>query len=106
MSSPINTCLWSSYYAALPLRERLINPVNRDLDSGYFGSDTGALLMSALSHRSKLPIIGYDAVLVAHPRFVLAAIEGDYLPWHLITAGYRVVPISSSMLRPTPCSMR
>jgi hypothetical protein len=86
-----------SYYEALPLRERLIYPVNRDLDLRYLGTDTGALLMSALSHRSKLHIVGYDALLAAHPRFVLAAGQGDYLPWHLVTAGYRVVPISSSM---------
>jgi hypothetical protein len=86
-----------SYYAALPLRERLIYPVNRDLDLRYFGFDTGALLMSALSHRSKLHIVAYDAVLAAHRRFVLAAIQKDYLPGHLVTAGYRVVPIGSSM---------
>lgn len=86
-----------SYYAALPLRERLIYPVNRDLDLRYFGFDTGALLMSALSHRSKLHIVAYDAVLAAHRRFVLAAIQKDYLPGHLRAAGYRVVPIGSSM---------
>ena len=50
----------------------------------------------ALSHRTKLHIIDYNAVLAAHSRFVLAAEPGDYLPWHLVNAGYRVVPIGSS----------
>ena len=85
-----------SYYAALPLRERLIYPVNRDLDLRYFGFDTGAVLMSALSHRSKLHIMAYDAVLAAHRRFVLAALQKDYLPRQLVATGRRVVPIGSS----------
>ena len=86
-----------SYYAAPRLRERLIYPLSRDLDLRYFGTDTGQLVFAALSHRTNLHIIAYDAVLAAHPRFVLAAGTGDYLPWHLVMAGYRVVPIGSSV---------
>ena len=85
-----------SYYAVPRLRERLIYPVSRDMELRYFDYDTCSLILSALSHRTKLHIIGYDAVLAAHPRFVLAATPKDYLPWHLVRAGYRVVPIGSS----------
>jgi hypothetical protein len=85
-----------SYYSAPRLRERLIYPLSRDLDLRYFGYDTGFLLMSALSHRTKLPVFAYDAVLAAHPRFVLAATSKNYLLWHLVRAGYSVIPIGSS----------
>jgi hypothetical protein len=51
--------------------------------------------MSTLSRRTNLHIIGYDAVLAAYPRFVLAAATGDYLRWHLVEAGYHVVRIDS-----------
>jgi len=85
-----------SYYAAPRLRERLTYPVSRSLDLRYLGFDTSSLLLSALSSRTKLNVVSYAAVLSAHRRFVLAALPADYLPWHLITAGYRVVPIGSS----------
>ena len=85
-----------TYYLAPPLRDRLIYPVSRDLDLRYHGFDTDALMMSALSHRTQLQIVGYDAVLAAHPHFVLAATPQDYLPGHLGMAGYRVLPITSS----------
>jgi hypothetical protein len=85
-----------SYYAAPGMRERLIYPLSRDLDLRYLGYDSDALAISALSHRSKLHIIDYDAVLAAHARFILAAAPDDYLPWHLVKEGYRVVPIGSS----------
>jgi Dolichyl-phosphate-mannose-protein mannosyltransferase len=85
-----------SYYEASRIRERLIYPVSRELELHYLGSDTTSLLSSALSHRSKLQIIEYDAVLAAHPRFVLAALPDNYLPWHLVETGYSVVPIGSS----------
>ena len=76
------------------IRERLIYPVSRDLDLHYFNVDTDALIMAALSHWSKLRIADYDSVLATHPRFVLAAVAHDYLPWHAVREGYRVVPIS------------
>jgi hypothetical protein len=82
-----------AYYAPPRIRERLIYPVSRELDLRYFNEDTGALIMVALSHWSKLRIVDYDAVLASHPRFVLAAVAHDYLPWHAVREGYRVVPI-------------
>jgi Dolichyl-phosphate-mannose-protein mannosyltransferase len=85
-----------SYYGQPQLRDRLVYPVSRDLDLRYLGYDTGALLLTALSHRTKLHVLGYNAVLAAYPRFVLAALPRDYLPWHLVRAGYRVVPIGAS----------
>ena len=85
-----------SYYSAPPLRDRLIYPVSSSLELGYLGTNTRSLAMSVLSRSSKLQIINYDEVLSAHPRFLLAAIPQDYLPQHLLKAGYRVIPISSS----------
>ncbi len=84
-----------SYYLAPPLRERLIYPVSRDLDLDYLGFDTDALQMSALSHRTTLHIFDYVVITAAYPRFILAARPGDYLPRHLVKAGYRLAPIGS-----------
>jgi hypothetical protein len=88
------TCSWNGYYAPPQIRERLIYPVSRELDLRYFNVDTGPLIMEALSHWSKLRIADYDAVLASHPRFVLAAVAHDYLPWHAVREGHRVAPIS------------
>jgi hypothetical protein len=85
-----------SYYSERRIRERLIYAISRDLELRYTGSDTGSLVLSALSHRTTLHIVAYDAVLAAHPRFVLAALPQNYLPLHLVKAGCRVVPIGSS----------
>lgn len=68
------------YYSAPRIRGHFIHPVSRNLESRYRGSDTCSLLMSAISHRSKLHIIDYDAVLSAHPRFVGSAQESDEVP--------------------------
>ena len=86
-----------SYYAERRIRERIIYPISRDLELRYLGTDTSSLLLSALSHRTKLHIIDYDAVLGAHPRFVLAVQPADYLRSHLVNAGWRAVPIGSSI---------
>jgi hypothetical protein len=86
-----------SYYAESRIRERLIYPVSSELELRYFGYDTASLIMTALSHRTKLHIIGYDAVIASQKRFVLAALHNNPLPWELIKAGYRVVPIGSSI---------
>jgi hypothetical protein len=86
-----------SYYAESRIRERLIYPVSSDLELRYFGNDTASLILTALSHRTKLHIIGYDSVIASQKRFVLAALSNNPLPWDLIKAGYRVVPIGSSI---------
>jgi hypothetical protein len=86
-----------SYYAESRIRERLIYPVSSELELRYFGYDTASLILTALSHRTKLHIIGYDAVIASQKRFVLAALHNNFLPWDLIKAGYRVVPIDSSI---------
>lgn len=85
-----------SYYAVPRIRGRLLYPVSRDLDLRYYNVDTGSILMTALSRRSSLRIMAYDAILAAYPHFVLAAMSKDYLPRHLAAAGYRMVPIGSS----------
>jgi hypothetical protein len=86
-----------SYYAESRIRERLIYPVSSELELRYFGYDTASLILTALSHRTKLHIIGYGAVIASQKRFVLAALPSNPLPWDLIKAGYRVVPIDSSI---------
>ena len=86
-----------SYYAEGRIRERLIYPVSRDLELRYLGRDTASLLLTALSHRTKLHIIEYDAAVAAQPRFFLAALPDNYLPQELIKAGYRVLPIGPPM---------
>jgi hypothetical protein len=85
-----------SYYAERRIRERIVYPISRDLELRYLGSDTSSLLLSGLSHRTALHIIDYDAVLAAHPRFVLATLPADYLRSHLVKSGWRAVPIGSS----------
>lgn len=86
-----------SYYSDRRIRERLIYAVSPDLELHYTGSDTGSLVLSALSQRTTLHIVRYDAVLAAYPRFVLAAPPRHYLPLHLMKTGYRVVPVGSSI---------
>lgn len=90
-----------SYYAPLHIRERLICPLNRELDLRYFGYDTDFLLLSALSHRTKLHVTTYEALFAKHPRFVLdAPLNRDpsngYDAWYLVKQGCHVVPIGES----------
>jgi hypothetical protein len=83
-----------SYYAEPRLRERLIFPISRELDLHYLDYDTAAIGTAALGRHTSLHMMEFDAVLAAYPRFVLAAgAVREYLTWHLIKAGYRVVPI-------------
>ncbi len=84
-----------SYYAENRIRERIVYPVSRELESRYFGNDTASLLLTGLSHHTKLHIIGYDAA-IAQERFVLAVLPNNPLYGDLIKAGYGVVPIGSS----------
>ena len=86
------------YYLNPPLRERLVHPLSRDLELQYRGFDTDALTLGPLGQRAQLPIKGYDEVLRDHKRFLLAAIESDYLPQHLTAAGYRVTPLRDATM--------
>jgi hypothetical protein len=85
-----------SYYARPELRERLIYPLSIDLDLRYSNIDTGPRIFSALRHRTSLRIVDYDAVLQSNPRFILVASSKDYLPWHLVRSGFRVIPLGQS----------
>jgi hypothetical protein len=85
-----------SYYAEDPIRQRLVYPLSRDLDIRYENSDTSALIFQALRRRTNLPIKDLDTILSANPRFLLAATRWEYLPWHLVSVGYHVVPIRSA----------
>jgi hypothetical protein len=87
-----------SYYAPQALEQRLIYPVDAELDLRYTNSDTSGLLMSALAHRSNLRIVPLNAVLRDHARFILAASASDYLPAHLATIGYRLRALGVSHL--------
>ena len=89
-----------SFYAEPKLRERLIYPVNPSLDLTYLGYDTDPLILVPLSHRADLHLVAYDQLLAEYPRFILAAPPGHYWPWHLIAAGYKVVPIDSADAQP------
>ncbi len=83
-----------SYYAPPNLRERLVYVASRDLDLRFYGTDTGALLLLALSHRTKLHVQPYDAFLAEHPEFILSAGPfKNFLAWHLLETGYRVTPL-------------
>jgi hypothetical protein len=84
-----------SYYAAPRMRSRLIYPLSRDLQMHYRQVDSASLLMAGLKNRTKLPIVSYEEVLAQFPRFLLATIPEDYLAWHLVRSGYRVVPMDS-----------
>jgi len=84
------------WYHVPELRARLIFPLAPNLDLKYSGSDTGPLLMEALSHRTNLRIVPYDALLAANRHFILAAGPESYMPWQLIRAGYRVMPLEDT----------
>ena len=89
-----------AYYAEPRLRKRLIYPISRDLELRYKKYDNIALNLAALSHRTKLDNEELDTILAQYPRFVLAAMPADYLPRHLASAGYLVVPVHPAAVRP------
>jgi len=86
-----------AYYAGPGLRQRLVYPVDAELELRDMGYDNVALLMSALSHRTNLRITPYDSVLAAYPRFLLSAIQTEPLPRHLLAAGYRLTAIAPTV---------
>ncbi len=87
-----------SYYAESRIQKRLVYPLSPALDLHYYGSDTSSPILQALSHHTKLRIVPFDEAVAEHPRFVLAALPINYMPWYLIESGYRVVPIGSSRI--------
>jgi hypothetical protein len=84
-----------SYYAEPRLRERIVYPLSRSLDLRYRGSDVNFLQLRVFRDRTKLRIVDLNEFLAANPRFIIATSPQDYLPLHLRTAGYRLVPMSS-----------
>jgi hypothetical protein len=82
-----------SYYLAPPLRERLIYPLSRELDLKHLGFDTDAISLGSLGRRAQIRVKAYDEVLADRKSFLLAAVEGDYLPQHLTDKGYRITPL-------------
>ena len=85
-----------SYYAQPRLRERFIYPISPELELRYRKYDSIALGMAAFSHSTKLHIEELDRILAQYPQFLLAVVPEDYLPRHLASAGYRVVPVRSA----------
>jgi len=83
-----------SYYAEPRLRQRLVYALSRDLELRYTHCDTFALLMLGLSRHTNLHIVDYNAVVAEDASFLLAAAADDYLPKHLIAAGYQLTPLN------------
>jgi len=50
--------------------------------------------MLGLSRDTSLHIVDYTAVVAEDPSFLLAAESDDYLPQHLVAAGYQLTPVS------------
>ena len=89
-----------SYYANRRIRQRLVYPLSRDRELRDSGKDTSSLMASGWSLHSNLHIVAYDKVLTDNPRFFLVAMPVNPMPWDLIKAGYRVVPVDSSVAGP------
>jgi hypothetical protein len=87
-----------SYYLDLPLRDRLLFALSRDLDLQYRGFDTDALTLASLARRAPIRVKAYEEILAQNKRFLLAATEHDYLPRHLTAQGYRVTAIPESTM--------
>lgn len=85
-----------SYYLDLPLRDRLVFPLSRDLDLKYRGFDTDALTLDPLSRIAPIRVKAYEEILAESKTFLLAAFEHDYLPQHLTASGYRVTPVADA----------
>ena len=84
------------HYLSPPLRERLIHPLSRELEVQYRGYDTDALILASLAEPARIPVRAYDDALRDHKSFLLAAIEGDYLPQHLTAQGYSVTRLQDA----------
>jgi hypothetical protein len=82
-----------AYYAPAPLRQRLVYAASPELSRMYTNVDTGELLLSALRYRTRLNIQNYGDFVSGNSHFLLAAGAGDWLIWHLVRSGYRVVPV-------------
>jgi hypothetical protein len=89
-----------SYYAQPRLRERFIYPISPELELRYNKYDSIALGMAAFSHSTKLHIEELDGILAQYPQFLLVVVPEDYLPRHLASAGYLVVPVHPAAVRP------
>ncbi len=87
-----------SYYLNPPFRERLVFPLSRELDLQYRGFDTDALTLGPLGRRGLIRVKAYDEVLAENKSFLLAATKYDYLPQHLMAAGYRVTPLREATM--------
>jgi hypothetical protein len=84
-----------SYYADSRLRNRLVYPLSRNLDLKYKGFDVDSLILSGLRDRTHLRIIDLETFVKTNPRFIIATHSQDYLPRYLVSAGYRLVSMSS-----------
>lgn len=86
-----------SYYEENRIKRRLVYPLSSDQEMRYFGYDTDSIILNALSHRTDLHIISYDSAIASHSHLVLAARPDNPMPWDLVKAGYKVIPIGSSV---------
>jgi hypothetical protein len=80
-------------YGEARIRERLVFPASRALDLRYLGNDWAPLYLRTLRQCTPIRVQETDALLASFPRFLIAAIPGDYFPWWLAKEGYRVTPV-------------
>jgi hypothetical protein len=85
-----------AYYAPERIRNRLIFAADPEMALRYLHADTGALLMTALGHWSKLQIVPLDEAVSSHKHFIVEATEKDYLLPYSQAAKYHVTPIAFS----------
>jgi hypothetical protein len=78
------------HYAPLPIRNRLVYPLSRELDIRYLGYDTGALLMDAIRKRYHLPVLPYMEIVDRNDRFYIVSSLDHYLPSMLKQDGCNV----------------
>jgi hypothetical protein len=88
-------------YGEARIRGRLVFPASRALELRYTGTDWSPLFLMAVRQCVPIRVQDTEAFLAASPRFLIAAIPGDYFPWWLAKEGYRVTPLRMAGATPT-----
>jgi hypothetical protein len=83
--------LW--HYSPPKLRSRLVHPLSVALSRKYANVDSDELLLSALRHRSSLPVPDYDQFLQSNPTFLLCTKPEDWMQWDLMRVGFTLKPL-------------
>lgn len=83
--------LW--FYGGPRLRQRLFYGLSPAMDRQYNGTDTSALILSALRRRVPIQAPDYGSFVASHPRFFLVADGRDWRVWRLLKSGFRIAPV-------------